>query len=207
LRRSSGAWRRSKRHHAQRRAAPGVASDAGRASEPAQSSAGRNAAAQRLAFTQLRDAIARGAPFATELAALRSAGAESAVSALAPIADAAPHGIPTLPTLASRFSATADAVLRADRAADTPWWWLPVERVRAMVSARPVGEAQGDSPGAIVARAQLRLNNGDLPAALRELEALRGAAAAAAAPWRSDATQRATADAVLARVGAELAGQ
>jgi hypothetical protein len=98
-------------------------------------------------------------------------------------------------------------VLRADRPADTPWWWVPVERVRAMVSARPVGDVPGDTPGAIMARAQVRLANGDLAAVLHELDGLRGAPAAAAASWRSDAASRAQADAILARVGAELAGQ
>jgi uroporphyrinogen-III synthase len=185
-----------------------LAGDLSRASAAAQQqqiSAPAGAAAQRAAFTQLRDAIARGAPFESELGALRTAGAAAAVTALGPIAGAASRGVPTLPSLTSRFRAVADAIVRADRPADTPWWWLPFERVRTMVSARPVGDVAGDTAGAIAARAEARLASGDLASALRELEGLRGAAAAAAASWRNDAALRAQADTILARVGAELA--
>jgi uroporphyrinogen-III synthase len=185
-----------------------LAGDLGRTAEAAQQSAGRTGSvAQRLAFTQLRDAIARGAPFESELASLRAAGADAAVTALAPIAPAAARGIPTLPTLTRSFGAVADAIVQTERPTDTPWWWMPIERVRSLVSARPVGDVPGDTPGAIAARAEFRLVNGDLAGALRELEGLRGAAGAAAAAWRSDAAARAQADAILARVGAELARQ
>jgi hypothetical protein len=125
-----------------------------------QSSAAAGLVTQRAAFTRLRDAIARGAPFESELGALRTAGADAAVTALGPIAAAAPRGIPTLPILTSSFRAVADAIVRADRPADTPWWWLPFERMRAMVlrasgrrcRRRRVGRDRGARRGAACER-------------------------------------------------------
>ncbi|MBL8835233.1 MAG: uroporphyrinogen-III synthase [Alphaproteobacteria bacterium] len=184
-----------------------LAGDLARATRSVQESAGPTGPlAQRLAFTQLRDAIGRGDPFAGELVALRASGAAAAVEALAPIAGAAERGIATRAALAQRFPAVADAVARIGRPAEAPWWWTPIDRLRGLVQIRPVGDVPGDSAAALVARAEQRLTAGDLPGALAILDGLSGPSAEAASRWRAEAAQRVQAEALLAQIGAQFAG-
>lgn len=184
-----------------------LAGDLARATRSVQESAGPTGPlAQRIAFSQLRDAIGRGEPFAGELVALRAAGATAAVDALAPIAAAAERGIATRAALAQRFPAVADAVARIGRPAEAPWWWTPIERLRGLVQIRPVGDVPGDSTIALVARAEQRLAAGDLQGALAILDGLSGPSAEAASRWRAEAALRVQADALLAQIGTQLAG-
>ena len=68
-------------------------------------------------------------------------------------------------------------------------------RLRSLVTVRPVGgDVAGDSPEAHLARAEARLDEGDLAGAVSELEALEGPAAEAAAPWLAGARARVAAD-------------
>jgi len=79
---------------------------------------------------------------------------------------------------------------------------------------RPVGEVAGDDAGARVARAEVRLSQNDLAAAVKELEGLSGPPADAAAPWLGDARARASVDhvvsalqaAAVTRLGSTAAG-
>lgn len=67
--------------------------------------------------------------------------------------------------------------------------------VSSLVSVRPVGaEVEGEGAEARVARAEARLEQGDLAAAVEELEGLEGAAAEAAAPWLEQARARLAAE-------------
>jgi hypothetical protein len=69
---------------------------------------------------------------------------------------------------------------------------------------RPTGDIPGNAPEAILARAEQRLDGGDLPAAIRESSQLSGPAAGAMAPWLLEAKARAAADETLARIEAKL---
>ena len=73
-------------------------------------------------------------------------------------------------------------------------------RLSALVTIRPEGEnAQGDDPLARLARAEARLNAGDVAAAVGELSALpAGPIADAAAPWLARARARLDAEAAIA---------
>jgi hypothetical protein len=74
-------------------------------------------------------------------------------------------------------------------------------RLRSVVTVRPVGgDVAGDSPEARLARAEARLDEGDLASAVGELEGLQGTAAEAAAPWLAGARARAAADEAIARL-------
>jgi len=65
------------------------------------------------------------------------------------------------------------------------------------VEVRPIGEAQGISAGAVVARIETRLARGDLAAAIEEASKLPASAKTEAADWIAAATQRRDAEAAI----------
>lgn len=143
--------------------------------------AGRESAALAVAML-IRDAVARGAPFARELAALEAGGADPAlVARLKPFAAG---GAPQAPALAAAFAPLAAELARVpDPGASAG----VVDRVTALIGGavriRPVGEPAGEKPGAVGARAETALRRGDLAAALKDLEALPGEARAPVQPF------------------------
>ena len=80
-----------------------------------------------------------------------------------------------------------------------------------MVSLRRVGDVDGDSPDALLARAERLVSDGDLDRAFRLLDRLPPAAREAMAPWRTRAERRAEIDrgaqALRARALTELAAE
>ena len=76
-----------------------------------------------------------------------------------------------------------------------------VRRLSDLASLRPVGPVEGDSAGAVVARAEARVRADDLAAALDELAALEGPAAEAVRPWREAAAARLAARRALTGLG------
>jgi uroporphyrinogen-III synthase len=160
-----------------------------------------------LAIGQLREALARGAPYASALATLHAIGAdEPAVAQVLPALE--PHaerGVPTQADLRARFDNVAADVVRQARVSATQEWWRPIaERLSSLISVRRVGDVEGDSPAALVARAEQKLAAGDLAAAVAEVEKLNGDAAAPAQSWLADARARLAADAALARLSAQV---
>ncbi|HUL09931.1 MAG TPA: uroporphyrinogen-III synthase [Candidatus Acidoferrum sp.] len=189
-----------------------------------------------LAVGNLGGALSTARPFAAELTALTDLAAKDPALAArvkeltAPLADRAAAGVPTLVELQSRFPAAARAIVDAakqaaptavETAEERSWYERPLDWLSAaggwlsrQVSLRPVGEVAGDDPGARVARAELRLAQNDLAAAVTELTGLSGPPAAAAAPWLGDAQARLAVDQVLSalqaaavtRLGSSAAG-
>jgi hypothetical protein len=136
-----------------------------------------------------RDALARGAPFSRELAALTAAGADPAlVAALKPFADT---GAPTTAALAGRLAPIAEALSRTP---DTPSTAGVAERIASGISrlyrVQPLGDAQGDTPAAIVARAEAALRRGALADAVTALSALPASAPADARSFADILRQR-----------------
>lgn len=157
-----------------------------------------------LAVGQLRAALRTAAPFERELAALVALLPEdgdgdpdlvAAVEALRPIAAG---GAPTLADLRARFGATANRVARAAIEPAGDWLGRTLSRLAALVTVRRTGEVEGSAPDAIMARAERRLADGDLAAAVAEVEALEGAAADAAAEWLAAARKRLAAERAVA---------
>ena len=70
----------------------------------------------------------------------------------------------------------------------------------ALVAVRRVGEIDGDDVEALLARAERRLEAGDLTAVVDGLTRITGPAAPVVAPWLADAKARATLDAALAEL-------
>lgn len=158
----------------------------------------------------LRDALRYAGPFSAQLADVsRLAGDraefQDALAELKPLADT---GVPSLADLQRTFPATARDIVAAGYGASEDGVLGDVlNRVSQVVTVRPVGEVEGDSPGAIVARAEGHVDEGDLAAVLEELKALPEDAGAAAAGWRQQAEQRLAADAAITKLNGLLAGQ
>ncbi|MGQ0665065.1 MAG: uroporphyrinogen-III synthase [Pseudomonadota bacterium] len=158
-----------------------------------------------LATGQLREAVARGGPFAAELQAVRALGYPDAdlLAALAPLEAAAERGLVSRQALVQRLAPVAAEVTRAARRPEGgEWWQLALERAQTLVSIRRVGEVPGDSPAALVARAERALATDDLAGAVEAIGRLPEAAAAPAEAWLADAHRRLASERALAQLAA-----
>lgn len=172
--------------------------------------------AVRLAKLESSDLLdlARRASLATAIANLTRAAQGSSpfkaeydvVAALVPgdahlagIAPLAIKGIPTTGTLVSSFSTKADQAMDAEGLSKGKTWGQQLwANFAALVSWRTTGESEGNSSESRLARAELRLKSGDLEAAVKELNAIRGAARKPLASWLANAQARVTLEASLA---------
>lgn len=161
-------------------------------------------AALALAFANLRDAVAAGRPYATELAALKALAPEDGrLAALAPQADS---GIPTLPELARSFTAASETALAsAATPAEATYLDSLLKSAQSLVKIRRIdANATGDAPGAVLARARAHLDQGDLGLAVKEVEGLSGAPREALAGWLDQARGRLAADDTMNRLESAL---
>ncbi len=166
--------------------------------------AGPSFAAEIAALHALGDTINSGKPFAKELDAVRALLGERA-SSLAALDQIAAQGLPTTATLAHRFSELAPVLVRGP-VPDGGFLTRLVSNAGRLVEVRPIGEPQGTSVGAVVARMETKLNRGDLSGALDEAASLPQLAKAAAADWLAVATRRRDAEiAVKNLIAAALA--
>jgi hypothetical protein len=161
-------------------------------------------AAEIVALGALRDAVITGASFEKELAAVRSMLGDRA-ALLAPFAQSARDGLPTVAKLSARFAGLAPKLAREQDTAEGYLARLWANAVH-LVEVRPAGEVEGTSAGAIVARMEERLKRGDLAAALEEGARLPLAARTIGADWIALAARRRDAElAVKNLLNAELA--
>lgn len=171
--------------------------------------------ARAVAAAGLKSAIDRGSAFATELEAYASvAGEDETVAALR---DYAASGVPTVPQLADSFGPVANRIVATGQGLDENASIADrlMASARGLVQVRPVGEVEGDTPGAIAARMEARLKEGDLDATLAEWETLPEAARAASEDFIDQVRARRTVDqlvaealsSAMAAAGPEEAGQ
>ncbi|NBB48354.1 hypothetical protein GVN24_08750 [Rhizobium sp. CRIBSB] len=128
--------------------------------------------ARAIALAGLKTAIDRGGPFLSELDALKSVSPEDpAVAALTPLASV---GVPSRSDLARDFNQVAEDILAAINQPATGEGWTDrlLASARSLVKVRPVGNVEGETPEAIVARVENKLQNGDLKGAALEWETL-----------------------------------
>ncbi len=159
---------------------------------------GLRAEAALLAVGQLRDALRTSKPYAKDLAALRGlVGADPEMTAvldqLQPTADG---GVATQEDLSKDFGRLAPDIVRSAVVGDgQSWWRQALYHLESVVSIRRVGDTvPGDAVDAIVARAEGKIDDGDLPEAIAGLQALTGLPAQMASPWIAEAQQRVAAD-------------
>ncbi len=172
----------------------------------------QRAAALILTLGQLRATLSGNQPFAAELASVEDLGRADAdlAAQLSPTLDVlrpfAKEGAPTLSQLQADLPVAAIAQAAAADAAgealgvESSWLQQTLNRLSELATVRPVGEVEGDSALAHLARAETRLSAGDLAAAVDELKGLTGQAATAAEGWLVRAEARLTIDETASRL-------
>ncbi len=160
-------------------------------------------AANAAAFAVLSTAVNSASPYAAELETFTSVSGVAAPEALAA---SAATGAPSLSSLTATFPEAARAAISAAKLAaagenytDQALAWL-----ESQVAVRPVGETEGDTPAAVISRAEARLSEGSLAAALAELDALPTVSKDAMAGWTARAEKRAAVDAGLAELATSM---
>jgi hypothetical protein len=161
------------------------------------------ASALAIALYNLRRAVNEGKPFATELQTIASM--TPVQLDLAPLEAAREKGVRNLAQLRKSFNVAADAAIETEnRPADQSYSSRIWASLKSVVRIRRVGEVEGDTTLAILARAEVRLKKGDLKAALKETAQLKGDAANAFKTWQNDAQSHIAVDETLTRVEARL---
>ena len=153
-------------------------------------------AAVALAATSLKTAIDAGKPFEKELAYFASLDGASA-DAIAALQPYAQGGVPTLADLQSSFGSVANAILKASKPDATGMGETLIGNLQNLVSVRPSGAEEGDTPRAVVGRMTAALGSGDLRSMLSEASSLPEAAQTAAKPFLSDVEARASTNDLL----------
>jgi hypothetical protein len=167
------------------------------------------AQALALAAAQVRAAVQTSGPYRTEVEALKAFEPQDPrlVQAMGALDAHAATGVPTAARLAERFGQISGDIVRAGSVGeDGSWTDRALSRVTSLVSIRrPAEQAEGDGASAIVSRAEARLDEGDLAAAVEELSGLQGPALETAGPWLADARARLAVDEAAATLtGAAL---
>ncbi len=150
-----------------------------------------------LALANLMRVAETGEPFPAEL---------NAVAILAPgrvpLADLQSHarsGIKSRSNLMAEFGRVIDDVFRAEREGQADAWWQKLwANIRALVTIRRTGDLQGDTTEAIIARTEMRMEEGQLTAASQEIHKLTGPGATAAATWLIELDAKVQLDALIA---------
>ena len=128
--------------------------------------------ARAVAAAALKAGIDRGGPFETELQTFKTvAGDDPAIADLQKFASA---GVPARAELQRDFPRVADAMLEAtvQRDPNEGIAGRLLSSAMSVVKVRRVGDVQGDTPDAVVARMEEALRNGNLQASAREWDAL-----------------------------------
>lgn len=145
------------------------------------------------ALTTLSDAVATGQPFTTELQALADPVLTDALGSLAE------SGAPTLVSLQQSFPDAAREALRIarDLSTDTGWSDRLVDFLAAQTGARPLTPQDGETPEAMLSRAEYALSEGRVADALAELAPLDPAVKAPLDLWTAAAKAHLAAGAAL----------
>ncbi|WP_421725890.1 hypothetical protein [Bauldia sp.] len=145
-------------------------------------------AARAIAIGLLQQAAHDGGPFATDLAALKALGTDTAdVAALEPLAS---KDTPSLATLQAGFPTVADAILEAGAGTDDAGIFDRLAGLGGLVTVRPIEPMEGETSVAIVSRMRSAVDQGDLATALSERDALPPEGQAVSSAWAAAATDR-----------------
>jgi len=146
--------------------------------------------ARAVAASALKTAIDRGGPYLAELEALASVA--PADPALAGLREHAAVGVASRSDLVRDFNGTADRILDAVHQPEGDQGILNrlMTSAASAIRVRPVGSVEGDTPEAIVARIETKLQNGDFKGAQIEWQTLPEKGQAEAADYKRALDQR-----------------
>ncbi|WP_176082535.1 mitofilin family membrane protein [Martelella sp. HB161492] len=161
--------------------------------------------ARAIAAAGLKAAIDRGGSFASELQTYASVAPDD--PALSALKSLAASGIPTRDALLAQFETLATPIINAadappaDESVTTRLW----NSARHLISIRPVGDVEGSSTGAIVARIENDLETGKLQAAAKEWSALPAAGQDASRDFKTALDARIKAEGLLGQMLSDAA--
>lgn len=146
--------------------------------------------ARAIASAALKAAIDRGGPFLTELDTLSKVTPDD--PAIASLQSFAATGVPSRSELMQRFPDVANAMLSAINQPDPNQGIMErlTESAFSLVKVRPVGNIEGETPDAMIARMENKLRNGDLQGAALEWNGLPDAAKTASADYKKSLDAR-----------------
>ena len=153
-----------------------------------------------LILSGLEAAFAGGRPYAGELAALRGVLPDLPVPDV--LAASAASGLVRPDALAARFAATVPEILGARDTSGDDWAQSALDWARTLLALRPIGETEGTSPEAIVARLEAAMARRDFAAASTLLGQLPGPMQNAAALVAGDIRAHAAATGLVAELRA-----
>ncbi len=161
------------------------------------------AARAALAAAALRDAVERGAPFATELAAVKALGTPQAV--IAPLEPFAANGVPSAADLAHELAQLMPSLQQVSGTppAKTSFLARLEDNAKNLVRVTPIDAPAGNDAAAVIARLNLDAAHADLTAALADIARLPQAAQTLAAPWVQKVNARNAAIAAARRIAAD----
>ena len=159
--------------------------------------------ARAVAASALKTAIDRGGPYLAELEAFASVAPDD--PSVAGLRENAAVGVSSRSDLVRDFQTAADAILDAvhQPEGDQGIFNRLMSSAASAIRVRPVGTVEGDSPEAVVARIETRLQDGDFKGALIEWQALPEKGQAAAADYKRKLDARVTVEGLI---GAAVAG-
>lgn len=144
-----------------------------------------------LATSQLRDAASKGDAYRSRLDATSALAPDDAAAAasLQTLSSHADTGVATVKSLGDRLPDAFSDAVTAERVANSDGIFdQTLAKLEGLVSVRRVdGQAEGTSADAVTSRAEAQFNDGNVDAALKELEGLSDEAAAAMSGWIADA--------------------
>lgn len=154
--------------------------------------------ARAIAAAGLKSAIDRGGPFMAELEAFASVVPDD--PAVPELRDLAARGVPSRSRLIEDFPDAASTAIAAAEPVDENAGLVDrlMSSAMSVVKVRKVGDVEGDSAEAIAARAEARLHDGNLDAALAEWNALPEASRLAASDYGNALAARARAEMLIA---------
>lgn len=156
--------------------------------------------ARAVAASALKTAIDRGGPYLAELEAFASIAPDD--RSIAGLREHAAIGVAARSDLVRDFQGTADAILDAVHQPDGDQGIFNrlMSSAASAIRVRPVGSIEGDTPEAVVARIENKLQNGDFKGAQIEWQTLPEAGQAAAADYKRKLDTRVTVEGLIGAV-------
>lgn len=153
--------------------------------------------ARAVAASALKTAIDRGGSYLAELEAFASVAPDD--PSVAGLREHAAVGVSSRSDLVRDFQATADVILNAvhQPEGDQGIFNRLMSSAASAIRVRPVGSVEGDSPEAVVARIETKLQNGDFKGAQIEWQTLPETGQAAAADYKRRLDERVAVEALI----------